>query len=363
MIDRVGESGELEHLLFYKEGRVAAVTVIETGKRRALLINGKTDATTGVGEDMAQQVMVGQLPVLLGRQAQSVCIVGYGSGVTTGAVLTHPVHHVLTIELEGAVAEAAPYFDADAGKPLADPRHRLLIEDAGTYLRSTRNRYDVIISEPSNLWIAGMADLFTRDFYETAASKLRPGGVFCQWVQCYQTSPATLRTIFRTLATRFPKGQLFFVDGSADLVILASPDREIGLDLDQLGTWFEDEKVAKNLARVGVSSLPDLIRYYRGRLERVVREAGGGPVNTDDNGWLEHKAPFDLLAGTTSEGEMAWSPDVAADLAGSITSDHSRAAALLADAAARAKAAGNEGAAIGLAMAREELVRRPASPR
>ena len=363
MIDRVGESGELEHLLFYKEGRVAAVTVIETGKRRALLINGKTDATTGVGEDMAQQVMVGQLPVLLAPQAQSVCIVGYGSGVTTGAVLTHPVRDVLTIELEGAVAEAAPYFDADAGKPLADPRHRLLIEDAGTYLRSTRNRYDVIISEPSNLWIAGMADLFTRDFYETAASKLRPGGIFCQWVQCYQTSPATLRTIFRTLATRFPKGQLFFVDGSADLVILASPDREIGLDLDRLGRWFEDEKVAKNLARVGVSSLPDLLRYYRGRLERVTREADGGPINTDDNGWLEHKAPFDLLAGTTSEGEMAWSPDVAADLAGSITSDRARAAALLADAAARAKAAGNEGATIGLAMAREELMRRSASPR
>lgn len=363
MIDRVGASGQLERLLFYKEGRVAAVTVIETGKRRALLINGKTDATTGVGEDMAQQVMVGQLPVLLGREARSVCIVGYGSGVTTGAVLTHPVRDVLTIELEGAVAEAAPYFDTDAGKPLADPRHRLLIEDAGTYLRSTRNRYDVIISEPSNLWIAGMADLFTRDFYETAASKLRPGGIFCQWVQCYQTSPATLRTIFRTLATRFPKGQLFFVDGSADLVILASPDREIGLDLDQLGQWFGDEKVAKNLARVGVSSLPDLMRYYRGRLDRVAREADGGPINTDDNGWLEHKAPFDLLAGTTSEGEMAWSPDVAADLAGSITSDRDRAAEVLAEAAARAKAAGNEGATMGLAMAREQLLRRPASPR
>ena len=356
MIDRVGVSKDLEHLLFYKEGRVAAVTVIETGKRRALLINGKTDATTGVGEDMAQQVMVGQLPVLLAHEAQSVCIVGYGSGVTTGAVLTHPVKDVLTIELEGAVAEAAPYFDADAGRPLADPRHRLLIEDAGTYLRSTRNRYDVIISEPSNLWIAGMADLFTRDFYETAASKLKPGGVFCQWVQCYQTSPATLRTIFRTLATRFPKGQLFFVDGSADIVILASPDRTIGIDLDQLGQWFGDEKVARNLARVGVTSLPDLMRYYRGRLERVAAEADGGPVNTDDNGWLEHKAPFDLLAGTTSEGEMAWSPDVAEDLAKSITSDRVKAAAILADAAARAKAAGNEGALLGLALARERLM-------
>ena len=357
-IDAIGRSTKLERLLFYKEGRAAAVTVIESGGRRALLINGKTDATTGVGEDMAQQVLVGQLPLLMLRDdGKDVCVVGYGSGVTTHAVLTHPVHEVLTIELEDAVIEAAPQFRADAGEPLADPRSRLLIEDAGTYLRSTRRAYDVIISEPSNLWIAGMADLFTRDFYRTAASKLRPGGIFCQWVQCYQTSPATLRTIFRTLAVPFPHGQLFFVDKSADLIILASPDRDVPLDLDRLAEAWARPEVARDFARVGVESLADLLRYYRGRLDRVAAEAGPGPINTDDNGWLEHRAPFDLLAGATSEHEMAWSPDVAADLAASIVPDRDRAAALLDDAARRAKAAGNEGAVLGLKMARERLAR------
>ena len=214
MIDRTGQDASLEKLVFYKEGRVAAVTVVDMGERRALIINGKTDATTGVGEDMAQQVLVGQLPLLFRPEAASVCVVGYGSGVTTHAVLTHPVRDVLTIELEGAVLEAAPLFAADAGRPAEDPRSRILIEDAGTYLRSTRDRYDAIISEPSNLWIAGMADLFTRDFYRTAGSKLHTGGIFCQWVQTYQTSPATLRTVFRTLVTRFPHGQLFLVDHS-----------------------------------------------------------------------------------------------------------------------------------------------------
>ncbi|HYR69027.1 MAG TPA: fused MFS/spermidine synthase [Candidatus Dormibacteraeota bacterium] len=357
-IDAIGRSTKLERLLFYKEGRAAAVTVIESGGRRALLINGKTDATTGVGEDMAQQVLVGQLPLLmLGDNGKDVCVVGYGSGVTTHAVLTHPIRDALTIELEEAVIEAAPQFRADAGEPLADPRSRLLIEDAGTYLRSTRRAYDVIISEPSNLWIAGMADLFTRDFYRTAASKLRPGGIFCQWVQCYQTSPATLQTIFRTLAVRFPHGQLFFVDKSADLIILASPDRDVPLDLDRLAEAWARPEVARDFARVGVESLADLLRYYRGRLDRVAAEAGPGPINTDDNGWLEHRAPFDLLAGATSEHEMAWSPDVAADLAASIVSDRDRAAPLLDDAGRRAKAAGNEGAVLGLKMARERMTR------
>ena len=357
-IDAIGNSPKLERLLFYKEGRAAAVTVIESGGRRALLINGKTDATTGVGEDMAQQVLVGQLPLLmLNAEGKDVCVVGYGSGVTTHAVLTHPIRDALTIELEDAVIEAAPQFRADAGDPLADPRSRLLIEDAGTYLRSTRRAYDVIISEPSNLWIAGMADLFTRDFYRTAASKLRPGGIFCQWVQCYQTSPATLQTIFRTLAGRFPHGQLFFVDKSADLIILASPDRDVSLDLDRLASGLSRPEVARDLARVGVGSLADLLRYYRGRLDRVAAEAGPGPINTDDNGWLEHRAPFDLLAGATSEHELAWSPEVAVDLAASIASDRDRAVVLLDEATERAKAAGNEGAVLGLTMARERLAR------
>ncbi|HXF58671.1 MAG TPA: fused MFS/spermidine synthase, partial [Candidatus Saccharimonadales bacterium] len=199
MIAKIGHSEQLEKLLFYKEGRVAMVTVLETGDRRALLINGKTDATIGSGEDMAQQVMVGQMPMLLAPQAKSVCVVGYGSGVTTHAVLTHPVEKVLTLELEGAVLEAAPFFESAAKRPLTDPRSRLVVEDAGTYLRSTSENFDVIISEPSNPWIAGVGNLFTREFYEDARRRLNPGGVFCQWIQTYAVSEATLATVLRSV--------------------------------------------------------------------------------------------------------------------------------------------------------------------
>ena len=124
---------------------------------------------------MAQQVMVGQMPLLLAPDAKDVCVVGYGSGVTTHAVLTHPVRKALTIELEGSVIEAAPFFEEAAFRPLADPRSHLVVEDAGTYLRSTKENFDVIISEPSNPWIAGVGNLFTREFYEEARRRLRPG--------------------------------------------------------------------------------------------------------------------------------------------------------------------------------------------
>jgi len=314
MIDKVGRSKDLERLLFYREGRVATVTVVETGDRRALLVNGKTDATVGSGEDMAQQVMVGQMPLLLAPGAKDVCVVGYGSGVTTNAVLTHPVGKVLTIELEGAVIEAASLFEAAAHRPLTDRRSKLVIEDAGTYLRSTSEDFDVIISEPSNPWIAGVGNLFTKEFYEEARRRLRPGGVFCQWIQTYSASPATLSTVFHTVLTTFPHGQLFYVESSGDLIILASPDRELTLDRASITRTLASPAVAEDFARIGIHSTDDLLRAYRGRLDRVAADAGPGAINTDDNSWLEHRAPLDLITPQEENPLLTWSSQVEADL-------------------------------------------------
>jgi spermidine synthase len=267
---------------------------------------------------MAQQVMVGQVPMLFAPGAQSACVVGYGSGVTTHAVLTHPVRKVLTLELEGAVLEAAPFFDAAAHRPLEDPRSRLVVEDAGTYLRSTAERYDVIISEPSNPWIAGVGNLFTKEFYEDARRRLNRGGVFCQWIQTYSVSPATLGTVLRTVTTTFPHGHLFYVESSADLIIVASPDGEMALDRASMQSVFQRPEVAADFARIGVRSLEDLFSAYRGRLDRVARDQGPGPINTDDNSWLEHQAPLDLLASQTESPLLSWSSQVEADLRSSL---------------------------------------------
>jgi len=318
MIAKIGHSTELEKLLYYKEGRVATVTVLETGDRRALLINGKTDATIGSGEDMAQQVMVGQMPMLLAPRAKRVCVVGYGSGVTTHAVLTHPVDKVLTLELEGAVIEAAPFFEAAAHRPLDDPRSRVVVEDAGTYLRSTAENFDVIISEPSNPWIAGVGNLFTKEFYEEARRRLNPGGVFCQWIQTYSVSPTTLATVLRSVTTTFPHGQLFYVESSADLIILASPDQDLVFDRAAMQSVYQRPEVAADFARIGIHSLEDVFSAYRGRLDRVAAEQGPGPINTDDNSWLEHEAPLDLLTTQTESPLLAWSHQVEADLHSSL---------------------------------------------
>jgi hypothetical protein len=270
------------------------------------------------------------------------------------------VREVVTVEIEPAVVEAGVHFRQFVGDPLADPRSRLLIEDAGTYLRSSTRQFDVIVSEPSNLWIAGMADLFTRDFYRAARARLRPAGVFCQWVQCYQTSPATVNTVLRTFASVFPRGHAFYVDGAEDLILVASPDRDLPLDLEALAARMSAPDAAQNLAGVGIASVADLVRFYRGRVASYVASAGPGPVNTDDNAYLEHRAPFDLLEGGTSAPLFDWPAFAVSDLASEMS--HAPAAtALLSYAIERAAEARRESAARGLSRVRALLLGAPAA--
>jgi tetratricopeptide (TPR) repeat protein len=357
LIATSGTAEGTEQLKFYREGRLASVAVIASPGRTALIVNGKPDATTGQGEDMMTQVMLGQIPLMLAPRAQDVCIIGYGSGVTTHAVLSHPVREALTVEIEPAVIEAAPWFRDGAFEPLKDPRSRLVIEDAGTFLRSTRQTFDVIISEPSNPWIAGVGDLFTQEFYEQAAGRLRPGGVFCQWLQCYEISPQTMWTIFRTLAARFPGGQIFFFRPSNDLVIVGAKDKELVLDPAVLAFTFARAPVREDLARIGITSVPDMLRYYRGRLDRIALLGGEGPVNTDDNGWLEHRAPLDLVLPAQRGDPLSWSADVASDLVASLGPDKEAAAALVVAAVRNAISAGDRASARGFNVALEKMGR------
>jgi len=193
-----------------------------------------------------------------------------------------------------------------------------VVEDAGTYLRSTKEDFDVIISEPSNPWIAGVGNLFTKEFYEEARRRLKPGGVFCQWIQTYSVSPATLSAVFRTVVTTFPKGQLFYVESSGDLIILAVPDRDLILDRSSMEAALQRPAVAVDLARIGIHSIDDVLGAYRGRLDRLAREAGPGPINTDDNSWLEHQAPLDLITPQMENPLLTPSSQVEADLRSSV---------------------------------------------
>ncbi len=206
----------------YRHGQTAAVAVGEsrTTGNRWLSINGKVDASTG--DDMPTQVLSGQIPVALARGGD-VVVVGLASGVTAGAALADSRVRTLTIlEIEPAVVEASHWFDHVNARPLDDPRTTLVIDDARRWLARPGASVDVVISEPSNPWITGVSSLFTREYWEIGRRRLRPGGIFCQWVQLYGLGIEEFRAIVRTFLSVFPESSLYETIPGADVLLVSS---------------------------------------------------------------------------------------------------------------------------------------------
>jgi len=280
------------HILFHKEGKTNTVTVVREWTDVWLRVDGKTDASTSA-TDMLTQSLLGQLPFFFARNPQSVAVIGYGSGVTAHAVLTHPVRLVETIEIEEQVVAASSFFEEVNGKPLSDPRHRLIVDDARTALTYRPQTYDIIISEPSNPWLAGVNNLFTTDFYSLVKRRLAPGGILCQWVQSYELSDDSLQVLFNTVAHSFPHVQLFGSYMGSDMILVAS-EQPISLAPEAAALFPDNPEVARDLARVGIHNLADLALLYT---SSIPAPASGTLLNNDDNSLIQYRAPLELLQG------------------------------------------------------------------
>jgi spermidine synthase len=209
--------------LFSKDGADATVSVVESGGGRALLVNGKSDASN-VFPDILTQALIGHLPMFLHRDPHTAMVVGLGSGATAGAILLHPGSSVDVAEISPEVVSAAAFFESVNGGILRDPRMSLKVMDGREFLLLSRKRYDVIASEPTNLWVPGVAGLFTRDFYNVVAEHLEKGGVFSQWIQLYGTNASMVTSVARSLSEVFPYVSAWAVD-KQDLIFVASRER------------------------------------------------------------------------------------------------------------------------------------------
>ena len=175
-------AGRLE---YYKEGAAGTVSVRRLGGSLALAIDGKVDASNA--GDMLTQRLLGLLPVLLHPNPRDLLVIGLGSGVTAASALaSNEVVRADVLEISREVVDASSWFAHENAGVLQNPRVRLLVGDGRTHLLLSRRQYDVIVSEPSNPWMAGVAALFTREFFEAARARLKPGGVLCQWAHTYE---------------------------------------------------------------------------------------------------------------------------------------------------------------------------------
>jgi len=184
-------------------------------------VNGKVDASDR--GDMDTQIMIGLAPVVARPGASSAFVIGQGTGVTTHVLASVPgMTRVKVVEIEPAVLQMDSLFRDVNDGVLARPNVQVVVDDARSALQLDRARYDVIVSEPSNPWVAGIATLYTPEFFRIAKSRLADDGVFCQWIQLYQLPLPIVAGIVRSLREVFPHVHVWF-GGTSDLVVLASP--------------------------------------------------------------------------------------------------------------------------------------------
>jgi spermidine synthase len=272
-------------VIWETEGRESSVALLgSTGL--AFAVNGKVDGHSRY--DAGTQVMSGLLGALLHPRPRRVLVVGLGTGSTAGWLADVPgVERVDVVELEPAVAEVARRCAPVNRNALVNPRLRLFFGDAREHLLTTRERYDLIVSEPSNPYRAGIASLFSRDFYRAAASRLEEGGLFLQWVQAYEIHPGSLRSLYATLAAELPVVETWqTLPGDLMLVGSRAPRRH---DLARLGGRIREEPFRQALRDVWRSDRLEglFARFVAGPAFAERLRSTGAPLNTDDRNALE----------------------------------------------------------------------------
>jgi spermidine synthase len=224
---------------------------------------------------------------------EDVVVIGLASGITAGAASLLPGLGTLEVaELEPAIYEAARFFDEHNHGVLDHPKVELVWNDGRNHLlRARPGTYDLVISEPSNPYLSGVANLFTKEFWEMGRTRLAPGGVWAQWVQMYGMGPDELRGLLRTFAEVYPHVAVFEVLAGADLVIVGS-DRPLVPDPARAAAFLADPAVAEELARVGVRFPWDLVALHALDREQTLAFAGDAPYVTDDDMRVEYAAPL-----------------------------------------------------------------------
>ncbi|HLY10839.1 MAG TPA: hypothetical protein VKW04_16170, partial [Planctomycetota bacterium] len=269
----------------------------------SIRVNGKADASTGTA-DMPTQRTVGHLGLLHHPAPRRALVIGLGSGVTLGAVACHPLQSIDCVEISPAGVRAADFFTQANGGVLRDPRVRLVIGDGRNAVQFAREPFDVIVSQPSNLWISGMSNLFTRDFFSTASHRLGPGGVFCQWVQAYRMPLEDFQSILKTFFDVFPHGSFWEVFPGQDYVLLGSLDLP-RISYAELETRMSAPSLRSHFEGLSVPGAAGLLGHYITAAEPVRAAVAASTVLTDDRSSIEYstsRAMFTVLQPRT----IAW---------------------------------------------------------
>ncbi len=282
--DRVGQFRQ--QTMWESEGVESSVAIYAM-HGASFVVNGKSDGN--IRADAGTQVLGGLLGAALLPKLQTACVIGLGTGSTAGWLAKIPeIERVDAMELEPAIIEVAKICELANLHVLDNPKCRVLLGDAREMLITTKQSYDLIFSEPSNPYRAGIASLFTTEFYQTARARLNPNGLFLQWVQAYEVDSDAIRMVLATLGGVFPHVEIWTTQ-AGDLLLVASAQPR-AWDIAAIRARLETEPFRTATRRIwGIDSAEGFLAHFCAGAEVPRRLAAlpGIETNTDDNTLLE----------------------------------------------------------------------------
>jgi spermidine synthase len=253
---------------------------------RSLLVNGKPDSNTH--GDRATLRMMAHLPALLSGRREKGLIIGLGTGVTAGELTLYPeLRRIDVAEISPLVVKALPLFGAYTQRVHEDPRLNIELGDAILLLRRSREKWDFIGSEPSNLWVAGVEQLFTQEFYRQVDDHLADDGVFVQWIHLYESDMNLIGTVANTLHRQFPYVSAFR-GNPYDLLLVASRHPLDDKVWQRAGDTLRDNAaVRQSLAEIGAGSVEGLKKQQLPGFEEFAADSARYDIQTLDHPRLQ----------------------------------------------------------------------------
>jgi len=254
-----------DFLVFHSDGPTSSVTVEQFqrdgGIVSILKTNGKSEGAIPI--DNVTTTMLALVPAILHPAPRRAFVVGYGTGETVGTLAgIDSLEEITVAEISQAVIDAARWFEDHNEYALASPKTQLLHTDAYRTLLRTTERFDLIISEPSNPWVSGVELLFSRDFLEVARRKLTPNGIYAQWFQTYQMNERTIALALQTYRQVFDEVSVWYMRGS-DLLILGHNEADTvdTKHLAELENRWQRADYQRGFRKISIDSFGELLAH------------------------------------------------------------------------------------------------------
>jgi spermidine synthase len=191
------------NLVSEKEGDYGVVSVIDFGAKRTLWLNNTY--MLGGNQGIPDDRRLGLFPLMFNPDAGSAAVIGVATGMTASGLLNSGLKSITCIELVPEVEEAARrFYSMDNRGLLADPRVRVVIDDGRNFMRTTRQRFDIVLSDLFVPWHEGTSALYTLDHFRSVQDKLREGGLFLLWLPAYELTEEEFMVIAKTFCEVFP---------------------------------------------------------------------------------------------------------------------------------------------------------------